>query len=90
MSLSDNQPDRLEAAAQWINEAHDELRAARHELFLELRKRRERGGRQPGKHGTPAGYRQHQRLQQPACSACMEAWAWEWRRVNHGDERAAG
>jgi hypothetical protein len=66
-------------AAGLLNRAHRDVREARQLLFQALRARAARGGRQPGQHGTPAGYRRHQRHATVPCEACMEAWTWSKR-----------
>lgn len=67
-------------AAFLVNAAHDQLTHARRALFAALDARARRSGRQPGECGTPAGYRRHQRAQDPPCFACVEANSWEKRR----------
>lgn len=79
MSLTQTPPDRLDLAVAWVTEAYEELVAARCELYRELRKRRA-SGRQPGRCGTPAGYRRHQRAKEHPCIACVEAWTWDASR----------
>lgn len=80
MSLTDTSDKRLAAAAKWVNDTHDELAAARCELFASLEARRARPGRQAGQCGTPAGYRRHQRYREARCLACTEAWNWDQNR----------
>lgn len=73
-------PIDLRMAAHLVNAAHAQLHHAQRHLYAALERRAERPGRQPGDHGTPAGYRRHQRAEEPPCWACMEAHNWDLRR----------
>ena len=80
MSLTQTPPDRLDLAVEWVTEAYEELVAARVELYRVLRQRHETPGRKPGRCGTPAGYRRHQRADESPCIGCVEAWTWDYNR----------
>ena len=55
-----------------------------------VRHRRTEVTRAPEQHGTPAGYRQHERKGSPKCPECIEAYAVVRRaeRAEHGHDKA--
>jgi hypothetical protein len=70
----------IHLAAYLVNAAHDQLAHARRMLSAALEERASEPGRKAGECGTPAGYRRHQRAEESACWACVEANNWDKRR----------
>lgn len=67
----------LALAALLVENANAQLAHARSRLHRALEQRARRPGRKQGVCGTPAGYRRHQRADEPACVACVEAHRWD-------------
>lgn len=70
----------LTLSARLVNAAHAQLAHAQRCLYAALEERAALPGRKPGECGTPAGYRRHQRAEDAACWACVEANNWAKRR----------
>lgn len=71
-------------AAERVNAAHAELRAARKQLYEALKERAVAGGHQQAVHGSNAGYQRHIRLGDIACDACYEGNGWARKQYKKG------